>query len=250
MSVKPEFRVLVRFLINSFLSVVVLAVCLMFSWRTLSETNFLFTQLYEYNGIDEQITKYGPQNRNRIGFETTTKAERVIIFERIVEAVNNSGIGLEEIVYRAPSGEIIDTFLTQPEIDHLNDVARLVGYLNKTLLYLTAFLFFVVMFCWTCKVKKNINIWRPYTVGKSFVGMLALLLLCLSIVSVIGPQRVFYSLHEWVFLGMAPWHFYFQDSLMTTMLTEPLFGSISILLVGTAFVFWLLLSALIKRILA
>ena len=31
---------------------------------------------------------------------------------------------------------------------------------------------------------------------------------------------------------------------------EPLFGSISILLVGTAFVFWLLLSALIKRILA
>ena len=63
-------------------------------------------------------------------------------------------------------------------------------------------------------------------------------------------QRVFYALHEWIFAGMAPWHFYFQDSLMTTMLTEPLFGSISILLVGTAFVFWLLLSALIKRILA
>ena len=128
-------------------------------------------------------------------------------------------------------------------------MARLVGYLNKTLLYLTAFLFFVVMFCWTCKVKKNINIWRPYTVGKSFVGMLALLLLCLAIVSVIGPQRVFYSLHEWVFLGMAPWHFYFQDSLMTTMLTEPLFGSISILLVGTAFAIWFFLSVLIKRIL-
>ena len=157
---------------------------------------------------------------------------------------------LEEIVYRATSGEVIDSFLTQPEIDHLNDVARLIGYLNKTLLYLTAFLFCLVTFCWTLKVRKNTNIWRPFTVGKSFISMLAVLLICFAIVTAVGPQRVFYALHEWIFAGMAPWHFYFQDSLMTTMLTEPLFGSISILLVGTAFVFWLLLSALIKRILA
>ena len=241
---------MVRILINSFLSLVVLAVCLMFSWRALSEANFLFPQLYEINGIDAQIAKYGPQNRNRVGFETTTKAERGIIFGEIVEAVNNSGIGLDKIFYRAPSGEVIDSFLTQPEIDHLNDVARLIGYLNKTLLYLTAFLFCLVTFCWTLKVRKNTNIWRPFTVGKSFISMLAVLLLCFAIVTAVGPQRVFYALHEWIFAGMAPWHFYFQDSLMTTMLTEPLFGSISILLVGTAFVFWLLLSALIKRILA
>jgi hypothetical protein len=58
--------------------------------------------------------------------------------------------------------------------------------------------------------------------------MLAVLLLCFAIVTAVGPQRVFYALHEWIFAGMAPWHFYFQDSLMTTMLTEPLFGSISI----------------------
>ncbi|MDC0131216.1 hypothetical protein OAI05_05035, partial [Planktomarina temperata] len=174
---------MVRILINSFLSLVVLAVCLMFSWRALSEANFLFPQLYEINGIDAQIAKYGPQNRNRVGFETTTKAERAIIFGEIVEAVNNSGIGLEEIVYRAPSGEVIDSFLTQPEIDHLNDVARLIGYLNKTLLYLTAFLFCLVTFCWTLKVRKNTNIWRPFTVGKSFISMLAVLLLCFAIVT-------------------------------------------------------------------
>jgi hypothetical protein len=48
---------------------------------------------------------------------------------------------------------------------------------------------------------------------------------------------------------MAPWHFYFQESLMTTMLTEPLFGSISILLMVSAFAIWVLLSALINKIL-
>ena len=42
------------------------------TWRALSEANFLFPQLYEINGIDAQIAKYGPQNRNRVGFETTT----------------------------------------------------------------------------------------------------------------------------------------------------------------------------------
>ena len=72
-----EFRLLVRALINSTLSLMLLAVCLMLSWRALSETNFFFSQIYEYNGIEEQIDKFGPQNRNRNGFETTTKSERV-----------------------------------------------------------------------------------------------------------------------------------------------------------------------------
>ena len=107
-----------------------LAVCLMLSWRALSETNFFFSQIYEYNGIEEQIAKYGPQNRNRNGFETTTKSERAKIFGEIVRSVNNGGQGLEDIVYRDASGEIIDTFLTQPEIDHLNDVARLIAHLS------------------------------------------------------------------------------------------------------------------------
>jgi len=128
-------------------------------------------------------------------------------------------------------------------------VARLVGSLNKILTYLTAFLLFMVIFCWICKVRKNVNILRPFTVGKSFLSLLVLLFVGFATVSVVGPQKVFYTLHEWIFAGMAPWHFYFQDSLMTTMLTEPLFGSISILLVATAFVIWLFLSILIKRIL-
>ena len=226
-----------------------LAVCLMLSWRALSETNFFFSQIYEYNGIEEQIAKYGPQNRNRNDFETTTKSERAKIFEEIVRSVNNGGQGLEDMCYRDASGKIIDTFLTQPEIDHLNDVARLITHLSGILSYLAAILGFLVMVFWIGKSWKNIEIWRPYTVAKSFLSMLALLLVCCGMVLAVGPQRVFYALHEWIFAGMAPWHFYFQESLMTTMLTEPLFGSISILLMVSAFAIWVLLSALINKIL-
>ena len=173
-------------------------------------------------------------------------------YNYVLEYDNNSLIMYKEDIDEWMGDiEYIKVFTVEGDTPrHLNDVARLIGYLNKTLLYLTAFLFCLVTFCWTLKVRKNTNIWRPFTVGKSFISMLAVLLLCFAIVTAVGPQRVFYALHEWIFAGMAPWHFYFQDSLMTTMLTEPLFGSISILLVGTAFVFWLLLSALIKRILA
>ena len=226
-----------------------LAVCLMLSWRALSETNFFFSQIYEYNGIEEQIAKYGPQNRNRNDFETTTKSERAKIFEEIVRSVNNGGQGLEDIVYRDASGKIIDTFLTQPEIDHLNDVARLITHLSGILSYVAAILGVLVMVFWIEKSRKNNEIWRPYTVAKSFLSMLALLLVCCGMVLAVGPQRVFYALHEWIFAGMAPWHFYFQESLMTTMLTEPLFGSISILLMVSAFAIWVLLSALINKIL-
>jgi uncharacterized membrane protein len=128
-------------------------------------------------------------------------------------------------------------------------VARLIAHLSGILSYLAAILGVLVMVFWIGKSRKNINIWRPYTVAKSFLSMLALLLVCCGIVLAVGPQRVFYALHEWIFAGMAPWHFYFQESLMTTMLTEPLFGSISILLMVSAFAIWVLLSALINKIL-
>jgi len=139
------------------------------------DIHVLFPQLYEINGIDAQIAKYGPQNRNRVGFETTTKAERGIIFGEIVEAVNNSGIGLEKIVYRAPSGEVIDSFLTQPEIDHLNDVARLIGYLNKTLLYLTAFLFCLVTFFKSPEKHKYMETFHCRKVTHKHVGSIVTL---------------------------------------------------------------------------
>ena len=241
--------VIIRILINSVLSVVLFCTCLMLSWYVWSSNNFLFSQLYEYNELEVQIDKYAPQNRYRHNFETTSKDERVRIFGQLVKAINNNGMGLEAIAYKANNGEIIDKFLTEPEINHLEDVSDFRKRIKIYASILTVFLVITVSICWVTKVRKAKSAWRPFSVGKSFVSILALLLICYSAVFAIGPQKVFYVLHEYFFADKAQWFFYFQESLMTTMLPEPLFGSIASLLVATAFGMWIILSKFIIIIL-
>lgn len=221
----------------------------MFSWYAWSQNNFLFSQLYEYNQLEEHIQKYAPQNRNRNDFETTTKDEQVRIFGEIVDSINNNGFGLEDIVYRTDSGEIIDKFLTKDEVDHLNDVSGLIKNANKANIYLMAILAALILFCWIYKVRKAKYFWKPISVFAAFFNMIVIIAVGCSAVFAIGPQNVFYILHEWFFANKAQWHFYFQDSLMTTLLPEPIFGSIAVLLVTTAFLFWIILSNLIIRVL-
>jgi hypothetical protein len=240
---------LTRFLINATLSFALFCVCLMFSWYVWSQNNFLFSQLYEYNQLEEHIEKYAPQNRNRDNFETTKKADRVRIFGEIVEAINNNGLGLEDIVYKTDGGEIIDKFLTKPEIDHLHDVSGLMKNINKTNMYLMAILAGLILFCWIYKVSNAKYFWKPTSVFVAFFNMVVFVAVCCSAVLAVGPQNVFYILHEWFFADKAQWHFYFQDSLMTTLLPEPIFGSIAVLLVATAFLLWIILSNLIIKVL-
>ena len=238
---------LLRFLITASLSFALFCTCLMFSWFVWSQNNFLFNQLYEYNQLEEHIEKYAPQNRNRDNFETTTKEDRVRVFGEIVDAINNNGFGLQDIVYMTDSGEIIDKFLTNDEIDHLNDVSGLIKNINEANIYLIAILAAIILFCWIYKVRKAKYFWKPVSVFAAFFNMIVLLAAGCSMVFAIGPQNVFYFLHEWFFADKAQWHFYFQDSLMTTLLPEPIFGSIAVLLVTTAFLFWIILANLIMK---
>tara|TARA_B100001093_G_scaffold155348_1_gene147982 strand:- start:435 stop:1163 length:729 start_codon:yes stop_codon:yes gene_type:complete len=238
-----------RFLINACLSFALFLTCLMLSWFVCSQNNFLFGQLYEYNQLEEHIEKYAPQNRNRGNFETTTKEERVRVFGQIVHAINNNGFGLEDIVYRTDSGDIIDKFLTKEEVDHLNDVSGLIKILNKLNIYLIVILAVLILFCWIYKVRKAKYFWKPVSLLAAFLNMVVLVAIGCSAVFAVGPQNVFYILHEWFFADKAQWHFYFQDSLMTTLLPEPIFGSIAILLVTVAFLFWIILSNVIIKVL-
>jgi uncharacterized membrane protein len=62
----------------------------------------------------------------------------------------------------------------------------------------------------------------------------------------IGARQVFYWLHELVFPPDHPWFFYYQDSLMSTMMKAPyLFGAIAVvlLLLGLAIYAALLVAA-------
>ena len=85
------------------------------------------------------------------------------LFDPLIMAVRV----LEDIVYRDASGEIIDTFLTQPEIDHLNDVARLIAHLSGILSYLAAILGVLVMVFWIRQSLGKTSIYGDLTLSQN-----------------------------------------------------------------------------------
>ncbi len=75
------------------------------------------------------------------------------------------------------------------------------------------------------------------------ISMIAVIAICGFGVILIGPVKVFYQLHEWVFPDNHQWFFYYQESLMTILMKAPdLFGGIAILLIVLATVLFITLN--------
>jgi hypothetical protein len=50
----------------------------------------------------------------------------------------------------------------------------------------------------------------------------------LTVLVLFGPVNVFYKLHTWIFPADHQWFFYYQESLMTTLMKAPdIFGGIA-----------------------
>ncbi len=203
---------------------------LLLSWLCLSKVDFLYPLWYEVISIDQTIAKFGPRNRHRSYFEQTTKREHVRLFSAINESIHQSGEGLETLIYQDPMGRPINHLLTPPEIVHLKDVARLVsvmlpvGWATFGVWLLTSV---VLMF-----LKYKI----PSLKRLVSTGLISLAIGTVIVV-MIGAKKLFYQLHDWIFPPGHPWFFYYEDSLMTTMMKAPdLFGYIA----GA----WVLLAAL------
>lgn len=238
-----------KFLVNSALSITLLLVCALLSWHLLSKAHFFFDHIYEYNELQDHVDEYAPRNRNRDGFENTTKEERIRIFGEMVEAVNNHGLGLSEIEYRTESGDTIDKFLTEPEIDHLVDVSDLVSGANRIGIIISIPLLAFYMSSLIYKTRKGVSLWRPAGVAMSFFNICVFALIITIAIFIAGPREVFHLLHEWIFAGKGQWYFYFEESLMTTLLPERVFGSIAVLLFVVALALWVVFSSLIAKIL-
>ena len=234
---------------NSLLIVTLFFVCLFLAWKSLSTANFFFDRLYEIHAIDEQIRKYAPQNRNKTNFEITSSTEHKRIFAEIVASINSSGDGLAEIKYFSPSGEKIDTFLTKDEITHLKDVSQLLVSSEQLVLILISLLVLFYGFCFYYKLSRSRYFWKPVGTILSFSIMVLTLIFVAAIVMVIGPRPVYHILHELLFAGKGQWFFYYQDSLMTTLLPESLFATIAVMLVTAAFIYWMFINFIIQKIL-
>ncbi len=199
------------------------------SWWGLAKADFFYPVLHDSIGIDQHIKKYAPRNlKNKKGFEKTTKAQRVELFHGIVKAIHNQGDGLETLSYTDKQQVIM--LLTEAEVIHLTDVAKLLEKLKPAM--------FVVFIIWLVLLSVLFIRRIKLPSVKQFL-LTALFLIFVSVLILsFGPEKSFNQLHIWIFPENHQWFFYYEDSLMSTMMKAPdIFAYIS--------VFWFLLSSFI-----
>ena len=211
------------------------------SWLILIPLNFGYEYLYSLIEIDQHIAAFGPKNILKQGFEQTTSDERFRLFSSIVSAIHQQGIGLDSLIYHNDQGTPIAKLLTHDEVVHLQDVAILIDRMK--FLIVASIMLFIGLSIW---------IYRQFMRMPSFRSMLitvfAFLGLVIVIVLLIGPHKVFYTLHLWVFPAEHKWFFYYEESLMSTMMKAPdLFAYIAILLLVLAIPIFVFIMWAIRR---
>ncbi len=197
------------------------------AWASLRAVDFGYPLLYDLQDIGGTIARYGPENRYKRGFEGTDREQRLAIFSAIIDAVHRHGQGLEAIHYTLSDGRS-EPFLRQPERIHLRSVARMVDRF-RNLSYWAG-----LVFAGCLLLVYSGQLPLPRTSRVLLWGGVAISVVSAAVL-VTGPERVFYAWHQWAFPAGEQWYFYYQDSLMTTLMKAPdLFGGIAVLLLVLA----------------
>jgi len=223
-----------KFLLNLFISIGLFCANFYVAWQVCASTNFLYPLWYEVIDIETAITKYAPHNKNRQGFENTNKEEQIQLFSGIVEGIQNNGEGLDQLKYSDANGMHIDTLLTKAEIIHLTDVAKLVNKFKYFAIagFLIAVIAFFVLIIFKSKLAK---------IRYHIIGGIGLIIILILFVLIIGPTKVFYAGHDLIFPNQHQWFFYYEDSLMSTMMKAPaLFAPIAAELLILIILLWTL----------
>jgi hypothetical protein len=217
---------------------VVLMVAFSLAWCIHYQADFFYGLWYEPLGLEENIDRYGPKNRFKRYFADTDRRERLRVFAAINQSVHEQGQGLTDIRYTTRKG-YSDTLLHDAEITHLRDVARLIEKLK--IASAAAISLTLLLIGWLR--------WRaPRLPSLRFTWLVSLVSTCTLVATVLalGPIRVFYHFHDWVFPEDHQWFFYYQDSLMSTLMKAPdLFGAIGASLLAMAIVIYMALSGVL-----
>ncbi len=212
------------------------------TWLVLAQCNFFYGFWHDQVGIAEGIEEYGPQNRYRTGFADTSRTTRVRLFGEINQAIHNGGRGLASIAYQSPTVDQPQTLLRAPEIGHLKDVANLID----TLKWVSG----LVLLLWALSCLGIVL--HRFSLPKLRYQLAAIggvFLLAGVVVFAVGPVELFNLLHIWIFPADNPWFFYYQDSLMSTMMLAPrLFGWIIVAWVPMAIACFLVQHLIVTQI--
>lgn len=201
------------------------------SWHLLAQFHFSYPLGYQLLDLNTHIADFAPQNRYKDDFELTTPEDHWRLFGAISDAVQASGKGLREISYQLKNGETT-ALMHEAEIIHLQDVANLIDvfYVTGTMCLLVWI--GLIFFAHHQKLKLP-------PIKKVLLGFLAGFAAITTIILVIGATEVFYWFHVQVFPDGHQWFFYYQDSLMTTLMKAPdIFAFIATLLLLLLIALW------------
>lgn len=232
-----------RIILNFLLVFLLLYFAVFSAWYAAYSNYFFFPVVYQMEDIHGHVLKYAPQNRHgRADFVYVAPGIHLKIFADMLKAVENGGEGLNDISY--PSEKEDKKFLTDEEIVHLQDVADLIELL-KSFWRIVA----VLLIC-AGLAMIFFRVW-PYYLSTVLMSAAAVCGALFFTINKYGFKAIFYGLHELVFPPDHRWHFYYQDSLMSTMLKAPDsfadFGGILGVLTLIFFIIFYLLAALFIR---
>lgn len=192
------------------------------SWWSLARFDYGYPLWYQLLDIQTHIATYAPQNRQKAGFAQLPPEQHLRAFTQIRESVHSGSPKLEEIVYPGPDGRPVQ-MLTSDEITHLRDVRRL---FDRALLASALFGLLWLPLAWLLRRVGPPGRWQAAGILAGTIVVVAGTLI------LAGPTAVFYKFHDWLFPPAHPWFFYWQDSLMSTLMKAPvLFGGIAAMLV-------------------
>ncbi|MGS2718323.1 lipoprotein intramolecular transacylase Lit [Eionea flava] len=216
---------------------------LLFVWLVLAQHSFLYAQWYQLLNIDQTIEEYAPQNRfGRHNFTLTDDDERERLFAEIVVAIHQEGNGLSSIEYRLPDNTTTP-LLTNNEILHLQDVASLIAVLTIVMKGVA-----IVFMASSFFLRQKNSVIAPLYKHWQYAGFLLLLLVTASMI--FGVKNIFYWLHTLIFPKEHPWFFYYQDSLMSTLMQAPvIFLPIMLVLLSGTFLLWSVVLMFYRRLL-
>ncbi len=189
-------------------------------WWLLAKADFAYPVLYEPIGVAEHIERYAPKNnQNKPDFELTSKEDRLKLFHQVVVSIHHQGKGLAEISYQNKNRQTVPLF-TSAEVIHLQDVANLLDKLKPLLIGLVILWLSASLILFLKKIR--------FPGPKQWLISTALIAAIVVIILALGPEKIFNQLHVWVFPGNHQWFFYYEESLMSTMMKAPdLFGFIA-----------------------
>lgn len=205
------------------------------AWWLLTPLDFGYRLGYQLLDINAHISEFAPQNLYRHGYEQTTESDHFAHFHAIVSAINAGGDGLADISYQADQ-VAPQTLLHKAEVIHLQDVANLVALFHVAGPLML--LLWVTTLGWAYYKR-----WAMPTPQQMLAGGITVLVMSGAILLLMGPTAVFYWLHTHIFPEDHQWFFYYQESLMTTLMKAPdLFGYIALLWAGASVIMMLAFS--------